>query len=124
MLRSSRSRSRDPYDSFEAKDGYCVIGAGNNKLYRILCKTIGSDALIDDERFMTVKERVKNHAALKPLIEAWTKERPVNTIVDALLMTGVPAAPILRARSGKGFLNKAARNGTTLCKTKPRRSRT
>ena len=84
-----------PYDSFEAKDGYCVIGAGNNKLFRILCKTIGSDALIDDDRFLTVNERVKNHAALKPLIEVWTKERTVGSVVDTLLAAGVPAAPIL-----------------------------
>lgn len=84
-----------PYDSFEAKDGYCVIGAGNNKLYCLLCKTIGRDELIDDGRFLTVRERVKNHAALKPLIEAWTKEREVASIVDALLEAGVPAAPIL-----------------------------
>ncbi|MCX5820362.1 MAG: CoA transferase [Deltaproteobacteria bacterium] len=83
-----------PYDSFEAKDGYCVIGAGNNKLYAVLCKTIGLDVFIDDERFLTVKDRVKNHAVLKPLIEAWTKERQVNSVVDTLLEAGVPAAPI------------------------------
>jgi crotonobetainyl-CoA:carnitine CoA-transferase CaiB-like acyl-CoA transferase len=49
----------------------------------------------DDSRFLTVRDRVKNHAALKPLIEAWTRERSVESIVDTLLSAGVPVAPIL-----------------------------
>lgn len=83
-----------PYDSFKAKDGDMVIGAGNEKLYRLLCKVMGQEELASDERFNTIPKRKQNHVVLKELIEAWTAELSVKECVDMLLEAGVPAAPI------------------------------
>ncbi|GHV52267.1 CoA transferase [Deltaproteobacteria bacterium] len=90
----NRYESIYPYDSFKTKDGSCVIGAGNDKLYHIVCKVMGRPELIDDARFATNPDRVKNNAELKPLVEAWTKNLDSETVVSTLLEAGCPAAPI------------------------------
>jgi formyl-CoA transferase len=83
-----------PYDSFRTSDGSCVIGAGNDKLYHIVCDVIGKPELKADERFLTNPDRVGNNALLKPIVEEWTLARTSDEVVDALLAAGCPAAPI------------------------------
>lgn len=82
-----------PYDSFEAADGYVIIACGNNKLYGLLKEVLQIPEL-EDEQFCDNLHRVQNHAALKPIIEAWTRERNIDEIVEILLAKGIPAAPI------------------------------
>ena len=83
-----------PYDSFKAKDGELVIGAGNEKLFRLLVKLMGQSGLADDERFAGNPARVKNHAQLKPIIEDWLKDHTVDEAVEMILGVGIPAGPI------------------------------
>lgn len=84
-----------PYDSYQAKDGYFVLGCGNQKFYEILCKDImNKPELILDERFLTLQDRVKHHAQLTPLIESYTMNHTVDEIVDIMMKWGIPAAPI------------------------------
>ena len=82
------------YDSFAARDGSVVSAAANDKLWRLVCRTIGQPALADDGRFDTNAKRVERHADIKPLIEAWSRHLDVDTIVEAMLGAGVPASPI------------------------------
>lgn len=90
----NRYESTYPYDSFQAADGSLVIGAANDKLWSNLCKVMGSPDLAGRPEFLKIKDRVKNHAELKAIIEAWTKTKKVKEIVDELLAAGVPVAPI------------------------------
>lgn len=90
----NRYESIYPYDSFKTKDGECVIGAGNDKLYHIVCEAMGRPDLAGDERFLSNPDRVKNHAALKPLVEGWTQTLTSEEVVATLLTKGCPAAPI------------------------------
>ncbi len=83
-----------PYDSFQAKDGMLVIGAGNDKLFAALANLMGRPDLIEDPRFVHNNDRVKNHAELKPIIEDWLKDWNVDDAVDAMLAAGCPAGPI------------------------------
>ena len=90
----NRYESCYPYDSFAARDGSVVIAAANDKLWRLVCRTIGQPALADDERFDTNAKRVERHAEIKTLIEAWSRDHDVDAIVEAMLGAGVPASPI------------------------------
>jgi formyl-CoA transferase len=90
----NRYESCYPYDSFAARDGCVVIAAANDKLWRLVCRTIGQPALADDERFDTNAKRVARHAEIKPVIEAWSRHLDVDDIVEAMLAAGVPASPI------------------------------
>lgn len=85
-----------PYDSFLAKDGWIVIGCGNQKLFELLCAEILSmPELITDDRFKTMELRVKNNGVLKTYIERWLSGISVEQAVALLTEKGIPAGPIL-----------------------------
>ncbi len=83
-----------PYDSFQASDGMLVIGAGNQKLFTILCDVMGTPELLENPLFKDNNLRVINHDELKPHVENWLKDKTIDEAVDILLKAGVPAAPI------------------------------
>lgn len=84
-----------PYDTYEAKDGHLVIGAGNQKLFEVLFRElIGKPEVIEDPRFTDVPLRVKNNLILKEYIEEWTKQYTVAEAVELVLAKGIPAGPI------------------------------
>lgn len=90
----NRYESVYPYDSFKAKDGSMVIACGNDKLFSLFAALMGKPELVQDERFCSNIQRVKNHALLKPIIEDWLKEYTIDEAVELILKTGVPAGPI------------------------------
>lgn len=90
----NRYESCYPYDSFAASDGSVVIAAANDKLWRLVCQTIGQPALADDARFDANAKRVERHREIKALIEAWSRAHTVDEIVERMLAAGVPASPI------------------------------
>jgi len=84
-----------PYGTFRTKDGYMNIAAGNQAMWTRLAKTLGLEQLTNDERFLTVAERVKNLAELARLIEEKLAEK-TNKEWEALLdEAGVANGPIL-----------------------------
>lgn len=83
-----------PYDSFNASDGSVVIGAGNDKLFSMLCEVMGREELLEDQRFNSNNQRVLNNKELKPLVEEWTYKHTIDEIVETLLDKGVPASPV------------------------------
>ena len=90
----NRYESTYPYDTFPAKDGDVVIAGGNNKLFNILCNVMGRPELIDDPRFVEVKDRVANHAAIREEIIPWTMQHTINEIDQLLNDAGCPACPV------------------------------
>lgn len=85
-----------PYDSYMAKDGYLVIGCGNQRLFEVFCnQLLNRPELITDERFLDVPLRVKNNKAFKVYVEEWLKDIPVAEAVDRILAAGIPAGPIM-----------------------------
>ena len=90
----NRYESVYPYDSFQAKDDLVIIGGGNDKLWSLFAKHIGRPELVDHPDYARTRDRVKNHVAVKEIVEAWTKNKTVAEIVEELLAAGIPAAPI------------------------------
>lgn len=78
----NRYESCYPYDSFRAADGSVVIAAANDKLWKLVCRTIDRPEFADDARFDTNAKRVDRHAEIKPLIEAWTRRHAVDDVVE------------------------------------------
>src|SRR5579884_868913 len=83
-----------PYQGFAARDGYFLIGAANDRLFRRLCAVLGHPEWADDPRFATNGDRVRHREVLLPAIEAITRERTVAEWLAALEAAGIPAAPI------------------------------
>ena len=90
----NRYESTYPYDSFRASDGSLVIGAGNNKLWQDLARTMGREDLLQDPRFGETRDRVAHHEELQGIVEAWTSRQTVKEIHEKLDRAGVPCAPI------------------------------
>ena len=87
-----------PYDSFKAKDGWVVIGVGNDNMWKRFCNAIGKPELINHEKFNTNEKRVKNHREVRKVVEEWTTKRNVSEIVETLLKHKIPCAPIYSIR--------------------------
>lgn len=97
-----------PYQSFPAADGELIIAVGNDGQFARLCRVLGL-GLADDPRFATNPGRVKNRAALIPLIEAATRGWRKDALAAALEDEGVPAGPINSVADAFGDAHVVAR---------------
>jgi crotonobetainyl-CoA:carnitine CoA-transferase CaiB-like acyl-CoA transferase len=84
-----------PYQAFEASDGWLMIAAGNDNLFRRLCKAIGLDELAQHPDYATNKGRVINRERLIGLIAAAVKRFSASELGGVLDAAGVPNAPLL-----------------------------
>ncbi|KAF8837928.1 CAIB/BAIF family enzyme [Paxillus ammoniavirescens] len=84
-----------PYQVFPCKDGFLMIGAGNNKQFRLLTTTIlRRPELADDVRFSTNAARVANRKDLISIISTALKQRDRNYWIEQLTGLGIPFGPI------------------------------
>jgi crotonobetainyl-CoA:carnitine CoA-transferase CaiB-like acyl-CoA transferase len=83
-----------PYQAFRARDGYFVLAAGNDKLWRSVCEMVALPALQDDLRFVDTTARCSNQAALKTLLEAVFTTRPIAHWIEQCAARGIPCGPI------------------------------
>ena len=84
-----------PYQAMASADGYFVMGANNQKLWRKLCALIHRPELAEDARFSTISLRLANRSALEKELERTFRQQPKDYWVDTLLAAGIPAGPIL-----------------------------
>jgi crotonobetainyl-CoA:carnitine CoA-transferase CaiB-like acyl-CoA transferase len=87
-----------PTGVFRTADGYINIAASGQTMFRRLCETIGTKALIDDPRFKQPPDRSKNRAALTEEMEKALVTRTSQEWVDTLNAAGVPCGPILNVK--------------------------
>jgi crotonobetainyl-CoA:carnitine CoA-transferase CaiB-like acyl-CoA transferase len=83
-----------PYQAFTASDGMFVIGAANEKLWKLFCGVIERKDLLEDPRFANNKGRVANREALVEELGQVFAHKSVAEWVDLLLGAGIPAGPI------------------------------
>ena len=83
-----------PYRGYATRDGYLLIGAGNDKLFRKLATALGHPAWADEERFLDNPRRVQNRVALDALIEEVTRSNTSAAWQAVLEAAGVPSAPM------------------------------
>jgi crotonobetainyl-CoA:carnitine CoA-transferase CaiB-like acyl-CoA transferase len=91
----SANRMSAPYQAFRASDRHFVLGAANQKLWTSLCEVLKRQDLLEDSRFTTNVERMRNREALVATLESTLALRTADEWIEALLSAGVPAAPIL-----------------------------
>jgi crotonobetainyl-CoA:carnitine CoA-transferase CaiB-like acyl-CoA transferase len=83
-----------PYQDFPTADGAIILAIGNDAQFRNFCAVAGVPGLADDPRFDSNSRRVKNRAALLPLLREITRQKPTRAWMDALEEAGVPSGPI------------------------------
>lgn len=83
-----------PYQAFAASDGHVMVAAGNDNLFRRLAGAVGRHGLVDDPRFHTNADRVRNRAALVDILEAEFARASAAEWDARLHAAGVPCGPI------------------------------
>src|SRR5947207_13093049 len=83
-----------PYQAFETADGFMMVAAGNDNLFRRLCAALDRPGLAEDPRFHTNSDRVMNRGALIPILDDIFAAAPVATWSAKLDAAGIPNSPI------------------------------
>ena len=83
-----------PYQAFRTADGFAVLAVGNDEQFRRFAACAGRPELAKDERFRTNAGRVRNRAALVPVVRALMAERTTAEWLALLEPAGVPCGPV------------------------------
>src|SRR5215831_14818610 len=85
-----------PYQAFAASDGFMMVAAGNDNLFRRLCAALDRPGLAEDPRFRTNRDRVVNRRSLIPILADLFATAPAAAWVAKLDAAGIPNSPIQR----------------------------
>ncbi|XP_037693055.1 succinate--hydroxymethylglutarate CoA-transferase isoform X1 [Choloepus didactylus] len=83
-----------PYQAFKTKDGYLVVGAGNNQQFATMCKILNLPELIDDCKYKTNHLRVQNRKELIKILSARFAEEVTTKWLCLFEGSGIPYGPI------------------------------
>ncbi|XP_059840525.1 succinate--hydroxymethylglutarate CoA-transferase isoform X6 [Hypanus sabinus] len=81
-------------EAFKTKDGYLVVGAGNDQHFAIVCKILSLPALSEEPRYKTNKLRVQNRGELIDVLSARFSEKTTQEWLQLLEGSGIPYGPI------------------------------
>ncbi|WP_190812942.1 CaiB/BaiF CoA transferase family protein [Saccharopolyspora pogona] len=90
----SAHQTAAPYQAIRASDGWFTVGAATPKTWLAFCHGVGMTELIDDERFASNDDRMRNRCELIAAIEERTRTQPRTHWLNLFDEVGVPAAPI------------------------------
>jgi len=83
-----------PYQAFPTSDGWVMIAAGNDTLFRRLCEALEMPEVASDPRFLTNPLRSANQGVLIPMVEARTRERTTAEMEALTRKFAVPCSSI------------------------------
>jgi formyl-CoA transferase len=83
-----------PYQVFPTKDRPIAVAAANQKLWVSLCKVLGREEWLQDERFASNPLRVENREVLLPLVAETLGERTCDDWMERLVEASVPCGPV------------------------------
>lgn len=99
-----------PFEAFRTADGHMTVACGNDKLFRLLCDTLGRPDLAASPLYETNELRVRNRVALHQEIESVLVGRPTAHWCELFERVGVPAGPINDIAQALAHPQVAARN--------------
>ncbi|XP_032649337.1 succinyl-CoA:glutarate CoA-transferase isoform X2 [Chelonoidis abingdonii] len=83
-----------PYQAFKTKDGYLVVGAGNDQQFVTVCKILNLLEVSKDSRYKTNRLRVQNRKELIEILSARFSEKMTTKWLELFEGSGVPYGPI------------------------------
>lgn len=84
-----------PWNTYKCLDGHIVIGALPQNLFENLLRVIGQEKFIGDERFNSIRARVRHIKEIEAMIEAWTSTKTKREAWQILGEARVPAGAVL-----------------------------
>ncbi|GAB0184161.1 succinate--hydroxymethylglutarate CoA-transferase [Grus japonensis] len=83
-----------PYQAFKTKDGYIVVGAGNDQQFVTVCKILNLPEVSKDSRYKTNALRVQNRKELTDILSTRFSEKTTIEWLQLFEGSGVPYGPI------------------------------
>ena len=90
----SRHRQNAPYQRFETKDGYVMIGAAGQGIWERAAKALGHPEWVEDPRFRRGTDRMRNRAVLETELSAVLATASSAHWSKILDDAGVPCGPV------------------------------
>jgi crotonobetainyl-CoA:carnitine CoA-transferase CaiB-like acyl-CoA transferase len=87
-----------PYQVMATRDGELMVAGGNDRLFRAICAVLGLPELVDDARFRTNADRVRNRDELVALLEERLRTEGSAAWRGRLTAAGVPTAAVADVR--------------------------
>ncbi len=97
MQPRGRLRHQGPRAAFKTEDGYVAVNVPDNVIWERLCKVIGREDLVADERTSSGPKRAENDLFVREVVEEWLSDKKLDIVVDILNTSGVPAGPVKMA---------------------------
>ncbi len=93
----NRAQGFQPLDSFQARDGWVVMGA-IGEVYGRLLRVIGLDPA--DPKWETARTQLESIEGIEfdAILRGWISERTVNEVVTAMTKSNVPCSPIMTSK--------------------------
>ncbi len=92
----------DLYRVWECADGYLVGTVIEEKQYQNLCRCLGREDLMNDERFLNIANRMANLVEMNDMFEAEFRKQPWRELLEQLRAHEVPFGPVYDV---EGFIN-------------------
>jgi crotonobetainyl-CoA:carnitine CoA-transferase CaiB-like acyl-CoA transferase len=83
-----------PYQTFHTKTRDLALAIAGEKLWRKFCPAIGRPDLLDDPRYKTTVDRMKNRQSLIPILQEVFAQRPYEEWEPLLLGNDIPVGAI------------------------------
>ncbi|MDP6346650.1 MAG: CoA transferase [Alphaproteobacteria bacterium] len=91
----SRSTTTAPRNTYQCADGrYVALSASMQSMAERLLRTIGREELIDDPRFRSNADRVRNNDELDPIVAEFMARRSQAEVLEIFQDAGVTVGPV------------------------------
>ena len=87
-----------PYQVMATRDGELMVAGGNDRLFRAICDVLDLPELVDDARFRSNADRVRNRDELVALLEERLRTEDSAAWRERLTAAGVPTAAVADVR--------------------------
>jgi len=87
-----------PRGAFKCKDGYLALNVPDDIIWARLCRLMGREDLIKDERCSNGTARAINADFISPIIESWLAPRTRQELEILLNENGIPTGPVYTAK--------------------------
>lgn len=94
----NKATAFQPYDAFQASDGWVVVGAVGLAVFSRVCQAIGLDP--EDEKWQNASSDVNSIEGIEfdALLRGWVAERSVSEVVESLNAAQVACCPIMNSK--------------------------
>lgn len=84
-----------PWDTYLAIDGWVQICSASDSSWRKICEAMDRPDLVDDPKFLTLRDRVDNRAEINSIVQGWVGKQQLNNCMDILQAYDIAYGPIL-----------------------------